>query len=72
MSAERHRAPRYQFIADAEVDEIQSETKFRAKTGGISLGGCFPDLLNPAPDILPHTRNGPKARGVPGPSAILA
>lgn len=50
MNSERRRAPRYQFIADAEVEEIQSGTKFKAKTGDLSLGGCFLDLLNPAPE----------------------
>ena len=50
MNPERRRAPRYQFIADAEVDEIESGTKLNAKTGDLSLGGCFLDMLNPSPE----------------------
>ena len=50
MDSERRRAPRYQFIADAEVTEIESDTKLNAKTGDISIGGCFLDMLNPSPE----------------------
>ena len=50
MGSDRRRAPRYQFIADAEVVEIESGAKFRAKTGDLSIGGCFLDLLNPSPE----------------------
>ena len=50
MSSERRRAPRYQFIADAEVTEIEPDTKLRAKTGDLSIGGCYLDMLNPSPD----------------------
>jgi c-di-GMP-binding flagellar brake protein YcgR len=50
MGFERRRTPRYPIIADAEVTEIASETKLRAKTSDLSLGGCFLDMLNPAPE----------------------
>jgi hypothetical protein len=50
MDPERRRAPRYQFIADAEVIEIVSGTKLSAKTGDLSIGGCFLDMLNPSPE----------------------
>ena len=50
MNAERRRAPRYQFIADAELTEIATGMMFRAKTGDLSLGGCFLDMLNPPPE----------------------
>jgi PilZ domain len=50
MDSERRRAPRYQFIADAEVIEIESNTKLSAKTGDLSSGGCFLDMLNPSPE----------------------
>ena len=50
MGYERRRAPRYQFIADAEVVEIESGTKLKAKTGDLSVGGCFLDMLNPSPE----------------------
>ncbi|MGB8475998.1 MAG: PilZ domain-containing protein [Candidatus Acidiferrum sp.] len=49
MSLERRRATRYQFIADAQVTEIASEMKFNAKTGDLSIGGCYLDMLNPCP-----------------------
>ena len=50
MGSERRRAPRYQYIADAEVVEIESGTKLNAKTGDLSIGGCFLDMLNPSPE----------------------
>jgi len=50
MAEERRRAPRYQFIAEAEIIEIETDTKFTAKTGDISGGGCFLDMLNPSPE----------------------
>lgn len=50
MGSERRRAPRYQFIADAEVVEIESGTRFKAKTGDLSIGGCFLDMLRPSPE----------------------
>jgi c-di-GMP-binding flagellar brake protein YcgR len=50
MDSKRRRAPRYQFIADAEVTEIVSNAKLKAKTGDLSLGGCFLNLLNAPPE----------------------
>jgi len=50
MDSDRRCAPRYQFIADAEVTVIVSATKLNAKTGDLSVGGCFLDLLNPPPE----------------------
>jgi hypothetical protein len=49
MESERRQAPRYPFIAEAEVTEISSDTKFIAKTSDLSIGGCFLDMLNPSP-----------------------
>jgi PilZ domain len=49
MDSERRRAPRYPFIADAEVTETASDTKLNAKTSDLSIGGCFLDMLNPSP-----------------------
>jgi hypothetical protein len=48
--SERRRFPRYQFIAEAEVTEMATETTLGAKTGDLSLGGCFLDMLNPPPE----------------------
>ena len=50
MDQDRRRAPRFPFIADAEVTEIASETKLSAKTSDLSAGGCFLDMLNPSPE----------------------
>ncbi len=49
MDSERRQAPRYPFIAEAVVTEISSDTKLIAKTGDLSIGGCFLDMLNPTP-----------------------
>jgi len=50
MESEHRHAPRYQFIAEAEVTEISSDTNLTAKTSDLSLGGCFLDMLNPSPE----------------------
>jgi hypothetical protein len=50
MESERRRAPRYPFIAEAQVTEISSDTKLIAKTSDLSIGGCFLDMLNPSPE----------------------
>jgi hypothetical protein len=50
MGSERRRAPRYPVIAEAEVTEIENETKLTAKTSDLSLGGCFLDTPNPSPE----------------------
>jgi hypothetical protein len=49
MGSDRRRAPRYRFIADAEITEIISDTKLHARTSDLSIGGCFLDMLNPSP-----------------------
>ena len=49
MGSERRRAPRYPFIAEAEITEIDSVTKLRARTSDLSLSGCFLDMMNPSP-----------------------
>ena len=50
MGSERRRAPRYQFVAEADVVEIQSGAKLKAKTGDLGSGGCFLDMLNTSPE----------------------
>jgi c-di-GMP-binding flagellar brake protein YcgR len=47
MSLDRRRAPRYQFIAHAEIVEMESGAKFKVQTGDLSAGGCFIDMMNP-------------------------
>ena len=48
MTEERRRAPRYQFVAQAEVLESGSGMRAKVNTGDLSIGGCFIDALNPA------------------------
>jgi hypothetical protein len=50
MDSERRRAPRYPFIAEAEVTKIGSDTKLSATTSDVSICGCFLDMLNPSPE----------------------
>jgi c-di-GMP-binding flagellar brake protein YcgR len=47
MSIDRRRAPRFQFIAHAEIAEVESGAKFKVQTGDLSSGGCFLDMMNP-------------------------
>jgi hypothetical protein len=48
MHSDRRRAPRYPWIADAEVTETAFRTRLRAQTRDLSIGGCFVNLLNPS------------------------
>jgi PilZ domain len=50
MESDRRSGPRYPFIAEAEVTESSSDTKFIAKTSDLSIGGCFFDMLNSSPE----------------------
>jgi PilZ domain len=67
MSSERRSSQRYQFIAEAEVVEITSGMRLRAKTGDLSIGGCFLGMLNPSPEgtevQLTISREGTKLTG---------
>lgn len=49
MLPEQRRTPRYSFVAAAELVEVQSGTRFEAKTSELSLYGCYFDLMNPFP-----------------------
>jgi hypothetical protein len=49
MEPDRRSAPRYRFIADAEITEIIFATNLHARTADLSIGGCFLDMLNPSP-----------------------
>jgi len=48
MRSDRNRAPRYPWVADAEVTETASRTRIRAQTRDLSIGGCFITVLNPS------------------------
>jgi hypothetical protein len=49
MGSDRRSSPRYRFIADVEITETVSGAKFHARTGDLSIGGCFLEMLNPSP-----------------------
>src|SRR5258708_28381999 len=55
MDSERRQAPRYPFIADAEVIETASDTKLGAKTSDVSICGCLPPHPNTSP-VAPVVR----------------
>jgi hypothetical protein len=46
---EPRRSPRYPFTATAEVTDLESDSKFLARTGDLALGGCYVDTMNPLP-----------------------
>ena len=49
MAHERRRAPRCPLIASAEVIEVETETRLRARISDLSLMGCYLDMTNSLP-----------------------
>jgi PilZ domain len=49
MEAEPRRSPRIPFIAAAEIIEVDTEVRLTARTGDLSQGGCYMDMVNPLP-----------------------
>ncbi len=49
MSDELRRLPRYPFIASAEITEVATQTRMTARTGDLSLSGCYLDMITPLP-----------------------
>jgi PilZ domain len=47
MRNERRRNPRYPFMADIEIIDVESGMKMTAHTSDFSRGGCYVDVLNP-------------------------
>ena len=47
---ERRRNPRYAFIADVEIVELESGMTMTAHTSDFSRGGCFVDMFSPLPE----------------------
>jgi len=47
MDQERRRAPRYPFIASAEVFEEKVGTRLAARISDLSATGCYADTINP-------------------------
>lgn len=49
METEHRRSPRVQFVAAAEVIEIETEVRLRARTSDLSQHGCYLDMIHPLP-----------------------
>ena len=49
MGTDLRRSPRIPFIASAEIMEIDTEVRLSARTGDLSQGGCYMDMVNPLP-----------------------
>ena len=49
MQTELRRSTRVPFVANAEVLEIDSNVRLRARTGDISAHGCYLDMVHPLP-----------------------
>ena len=49
MEHERRRAPRYPFVAAAEVVEEISNIRLNARVSELSISGCYVDTVNPLP-----------------------
>ena len=50
MDQERRQAPRYPFIASAEVLAEHAGTRLAARISDISASGCYVDTINPLVD----------------------
>jgi hypothetical protein len=46
---EKRRAPRYAFIAVAEITDSASGANLNSQVASLSLNGCYIDLQNPLP-----------------------
>ena len=53
MDQERRQAPRFPFIASAEVLDEKASTKLAARISDISSSGCYVDTINPLVDGTP-------------------
>lgn len=49
MQTELRRSPRVPFIASAEVIDVETLVRLRARTGDLSRHGCYIDMVNPLP-----------------------
>jgi hypothetical protein len=49
MEQERRCAPRYPFIADAELSDEERTTYLQARVSDLSLSGCYLDMIHPLP-----------------------
>ena len=49
MDIEHRREPRHTFFASVELLESKLDTRINARTGDLSLHGCYVDTMNPFP-----------------------
>ncbi|MGA9883500.1 MAG: PilZ domain-containing protein [Candidatus Acidiferrales bacterium] len=47
---ERRGNPRYHFVAEVEIVDLESATTITARTSDFSGGGCYVDMLSPLPE----------------------
>jgi hypothetical protein len=50
MEQERRRAPRFPFIASAEVLSENMGSRMNSRVSDLSASGCYVDTINPLPD----------------------
>jgi hypothetical protein len=50
MEQERRRAPRFPFIASAEVLAENTGSRISTRISDLSISGCYVDTINPLPD----------------------
>jgi len=61
--------PRYPFIAEVEVNELNSGTRMAARISDLSVRGCYVDTLNPLPlgtEVRLRVRHTDQACELPG------
>jgi hypothetical protein len=49
MEQERRCAPRYPFVAHAELSDEERTTYLHARVSDLSLSGCYLDMIHPLP-----------------------
>jgi hypothetical protein len=49
MRAERRRAPRYPFIAMAEIVDERENARTSSQVSDLSMHGCYVEMMNPFP-----------------------
>jgi len=49
LKREQRRAPRYTFIASAELIEQKTDVRIATRVSELSLHGCYLDMMNPFP-----------------------
>src|ERR1700684_2129888 len=50
MSTERRRAPRYPFIARAEIIDEKENARTSSRVSDLSMHGCYVEMMNPFPE----------------------